>query len=592
MKVGPSFLDSIHTEKITRRRNNFDFSHARFNFLLIFLFAAVIILFLRLFFMQIINGNYYKNLSDSNRIRSTTIHAPRGVIFDRNGKPLVVNTPGFRQVSSGKTTLLDNAEALNLLAKGESLEIDSLRNYPCGVSCAHVIGYVGQITPQELIDNASLFYKSTDLIGKEGIENSYESLLRGVDGHKLTEVDAAGKEIRVLGQTDPTPGQNITLTIDEDLQKVIATSMKTVKKGAVVATNPNGEVLALFSSPTFDPNLFTMGKNYKIDPSSPYQNVSSILLDGTYQPLLDRAISGTYPPGSTFKIVAASAALTDKIIDDKFTITDTGILKVGDFSFANWFFTQYGRTEGEVNVVKAIQRSNDIFFYKIGQMLGVDRLSAFAANFGVGKILGIDLKGEASGLLPTTEWKEKVIHDKWYLGDDYHYGIGQGYLLTTPLQVNAWTQAIANGGQLFQPHILKSTKPSVISQNPLSIATQDLIRQGMIEACSTGGVAWPLFNFKVKNPDLRNKVDGKDFYIPEDVSSQSADMVGVRIACKTGTAEHGDTSKTTPHAWITLFAPAYHPQIILTILSEDSGEGSNVAGPIAKEILEKYFEKL
>ena len=294
-------------------------------------------------------------------------------------------------------------------------------------------------------------------------------------------------------------------------------------------------------------------------------------MDSDNQPLLNRAIGGTYPPGSTFKLIVAAAGLEDKVIDSNFTIQDTGILSLGSFSFSNWYFTQYGRTDGEVNIVKAIQRSNDIFFYKLAGLVGVDKLSQFAEKFGLGKKLGIDLTGEQSGIVPTEEWKKQTVGENWYLGDTYHYGIGQGYLLTTPLQVNYWTQIIANGGIGYGPHLLKThLSPSgenskLKTQKFLSNETVSLIKEGMIKACSPGGVAWPLFGFKVKDKEIK-------------------------IACKTGTAQHGGED-TMPHAWITLFAPADNPEIIITVLSESSGEGSNVTAPIAKKILEEWFRK-
>jgi penicillin-binding protein 2 len=202
--------------------------------------------------------------------------------------------------------------------------------------------------------------------------------------------------------------------------------------------------------------------------------------------------------------------------------------------------------------------------------------------------LGIDLAGERAGLMPTKEWKQKVLSEQWYLGDDYHLGIGQGYLLTTPLQVNSWTQAIANEGLLYQPHLRKDMKSRVLSSHLLTIDNFDLIRKGMIGACSLGGVAWPLFNFSVTNPKLF--IDGKNF-LPDPQATTSGKQDNTRqviIACKTGTAQHG-TEEVLPHAWITLFVPAYNPQIIVTILVESSGEGSNIAGPIAKKILTAYF---
>jgi penicillin-binding protein 2 len=594
MKPGFAFGEHIKTEKIKRR--NYEDGPRSFrmrSFLLPFFLAIILVLVgWKLFTLQIVQGSYYRGLADSNRIRTQIIHAPRGVIFDRNGTPLVYNIPGFRQTTkdkngTSKTTILNKEDALQLIAKGnQNIEVDSLRQYPFKDAMAQALGYIGQISKDELENSQFSGYLANDWLGKSGIERKYEHRLRGTDGKELVEVDAMGKQIRFLGQTDPIPGEDITLTLDAKLQQAVYNAAKNIKKGAIIASTPDGQILAMVSKPSFDPNLFTLDKTYKPSPDSPDQTVSSILLDSQNQPLLDRAIAGVYPPGSTFKIVAAATGLEKGVIDQNYRVTDTGILKLGDFSFANWYYTEYGRKEpGDLDITRAIARSNDIFFYKLAEKIGVDRLSNGAEQFGLGRKLGIDLGGEQDGLVPTTEWKQQNLHEDWYLGDTYHYGIGQGYLLTTPLQVNAWTQAIANEGTLYQPHLLKEQKAKIENQNLLNEKNFNLIRQGMIEACSTGGVAWPLFDFGVKNPKLT--IDGKDF-LP--MASSSADMRKVTVACKTGTAEHGGED-TLPHAWITLFAPAYNPQIVLTVLVESSGEGSNVAAPVAKEILEKYFEE-
>jgi penicillin-binding protein 2 len=373
--------------------------------------------------------------------------------------------------------------------------------------------------------------------------------------------------------------------LDAKLQQAAFDAMKDVKKGAAIVSTPNGEILALISKPSFDPNLFTMGQSYKIASDSSYLTVSDVLLDSQNQPLLDRTIGGVYPPGSTFKLIVASSGLMNNIIDESWEIQDTGVVTLGTFSFSNWYYTGYGGTDGMVNIVKGIKRSNDIFFYKLAEKIGVDKVSETAKKFGLGAKLGIDLQGEASGIVPTPEWKLKNIGEQWYLGDTYHYGIGQGYLLTTPLQVNAWTQIIANGGTLYLPHLLKNQVPEVKASNLLNDKNTALIKEGMVEACSPGGVAWPLFSYTIKNAKL--PIDGKNI-LGLDPASGSADMRHVVVACKTGTAENGGVD-TVSHAWITLFAPAYNPQIVITVLSENSGEGSNVAAPIAKKILDNWF---
>lgn len=596
MKPGVAFGDFITTEKIPRRRaqrlgDRDDLVSMRGIFCVVLFTLAVIILTGRLLYLQIVHGSYYRTLSDSNRIRTYTIHAPRGVIFDRNNRPLVYNIPGFRTIGDGRIKLLGRETALKLIARGDtSIGIDSLRSYPQKESSAHVLGYIGQISQEELGDKKFSSYLPGDLIGKMGLEREYEQELRGVDGKRLVEINSSGGIERTLGQNDPVPGNNIAVTLDTRLQEKAYEAIQDIKKGAVIVSTPRGEILSLVSKPSFDPNLFTLDETYAASASSQYFAITDVLNDTENQPLLNRAIAGAYPPGSTFKLITAAAGLEGRVIDEKYQVQDTGVLTVGAFSFANWYYTQYGKTESEVDVVKAIRRSNDIFFYKLAEIVGVDSLSEMAKKFGLGSPLGIDLGGEVSGTVPNPSWKKNVIGESWYLGDTYHYGIGQGYLLTTPLQVNIWTQAIANGGVLYKQHLLKSDKQQAIRDKFLGGKTVSLIRQGMIESCSPGGVAWPLFEFRIKNKELR--IDSKNFFeVPESTTSGSLkDYRKVSVACKTGTAQHGG-EKTLPHAWITLFAPAYDPQIIVTVLAESSGEGSNIAAPIAKKILEEWFSR-
>ncbi len=595
MKPGVAFGDHIKTEKIPKRGGrSYDGFRFRAYIFPLLIFITGIILLLRLVTLQMFKGSYYRSLSDSNRIRTSIIHAPRGVIFDRNNKPLVYNVPGYRQTVGKKTTLLTQEKALAGIAKGEkNIEIDSLRQYPLKEAAAHILGYVGQVSPEQLRTSLYRDYRFTDIVGKSGIEEQYERLLKGVDGKQLFEVDVSGKEMRKLGQTDPLAGQDVTLTVDSVLQQAAYTALADIKKGVVIASTPDGQILAMVSKPTFDPNLFTMGTTYKASSSS-YQNLEAILLDGQNQPLLNRAIGGVYPPGSTFKIVTAASGLENRVFDKNFTVNDTGILHIGEYSFSNWYYTQYGRTEGEVDIVKAISRSNDTFFYKAAEMINVDRLSHTAGDFGIGRVLGIDLSGEEKGVLPTKTWKKENVGEGWYLGDTFIYGIGQGFLLTTPLQVNVFTQAVANGGTLYKPHFLKQLRPEIEKKNLLHAQNTALIHEGMIKSCSTGGVAWPFFDFKVKNAALR--VDGKNILASPQAthsasSGQASDLKDFRkvtVACKTGTAQHGD-EHTLPHAWITLFAPAYNPQIVVTVLAESSGEGSNIAAPVARKVLEAYF---
>lgn len=592
-KIGPIFGESIFTGKVKKRsyKEKERERDLRSYFIPVLIIGAIFIFVIRLFFLQVVQGSYFRMLSDGNRVKTVVIHAPRGVIFDRNKVPLVYNVPGFRKTIDGKTVLISQDEAIEMIAKGDKdLEIDSLRQYPEKEAASHLLGYIGQISEEELKDPNFTGYKSGDVIGKIGIEAEYEDFLKGTNGKQLAETDSMGKVIRKLGETDAVPGRDIVLTIDSKLQKAAYGALKKVEKGAVVVSTPTGEILALVSVPSFDPNLFTLGSNYKTATDSAYPTIDSILTNSTNQPFLNRTISGIYPPGSTFKIITAATGLEDKIIDENYSVEDTGVVKLGEFSFANWFYTNYGGKDGTVNVVKGLKRSNDIFFYKLAEKIGIEKLSHMSREFMIDKGLGIDLAGEARGVVPDDSWKRKVIGEQWYLGDTYHLGIGQGYLLATPLHVNSWAQVIANGGTLYRPHIFKDLGHEVLKKNILSPSTIEPIRQGMIASCEPTGVAWPLFNFTVKNKNL--KVDGKNILeAPQATTSAGfADYKKVTVACKTGTAQQGG-EKDLPHAWITLFAPAYDPQIVITVLAEESGEGSSEAAPIAKEILKEWFSR-
>lgn len=561
-----------------------------------FLLCIFIILFLRLFYVQIVQGAYYKELSDQNRTRTFIIPSPRGIIFDRRERPLVRNVPVFEFQKGNKITILDKEDALRMINEGKEVKSSVSREYLYKGDFSHVLGYIGQISEKELNSAEFKDYIITDFVGKMGIESQYEKILHGENGKELYEVNAAGVKNRFLGRKEPIPGQNLYTTFDIDIQTAVAQAMKDVKKGAVVVSDPrDGGILAMYSKPTFDNNLFTHSKEYIADGN--YKNVLDILNDSENQPLLDRSIGGVYPPGSTFKLVTAAAALSTGAIKPETLIEDTGILRVGTFSFGNWYYLQYGGKDGNVDVVKAIKRSNDIFFYKAADEIGVNSLSNWARRFGLGRKLGIDLPGEVAGTVPTEEWKRDVLGEQWYLGDTFNYGIGQGYLLTTPLQVNFWTTVFANGGKLYKPHIIKGDVKK-ISENLVKRDYVELISKGMGESCESGGVAWPFFNFTVRNDKL--KIDGLDFTQGE--ASQSAksasasaetrkgNYVRIKIGCKTGTAQVGD-EHTLPHAWITVMAPFHNPEIVVTVLVENGGEGSSIAGPIARDIVRSYFEK-
>lgn len=516
------------------------------------------ILATRLFHLQVVKGGENRELADSNRIQVKVIHAQRGVIYDRNGKILAQNEPGFRLVR--KTLTRD--EALKLEVEGsplvKDLEIDSIRTYPLSEKTSHVLGYVSEINAEELADVKYKNYLLGDKIGRGGVEESYEKVLKGVDGGEIIEVDASGEKIRTLRRKEPIPGQNLYLTIDADLQQVAFEKLKVgVEKagsccGVIVATDPNsGQILSMVSYPSFD-----------------FKNLSSALTTSN-SPILNRVIGGVYPPGSTYKIASSLAGLETGKISGKTIFEDTGILHLGPYSFANWYFSQYGKTEGPVDVVKALQRSNDIFFYQLGIVTGEKIMGEYSKKLGLGKRLGVDIPGEVEGMIPDGDWKLKHIGEVWYPGDSLHMAIGQGFVLTTPLQVNNLISTVASDGKQYPPHlalkitdnhnkVIKEFKYDQVSSYIFKKENIDLIKKGLEAVTKDGGTAWPFFVFPVAT------------------------------AGKTGTAEIGDPKGKT-HAWYTSYAPVDRPTIALTILVEKGGEGSSTSAPIAKEIYRWYL---
>jgi penicillin-binding protein 2 len=554
MKFGSAFSDNVIRERkreqlFSKNEPGWWSGSGRFLLFTILFLSVMFILFLRLFDVTVVNGHYYRTLADANRTKEIIRHAPRGILFDRTGKPLVENV----------------ATSVPIDEKNQFLDTRYSRKYLYPEATAHVVGYVNELSARELVNEFYELrgYQLGDQVGRVGAEEVFEEELRGRHGKELVEVDATGNILRTIGRDTELPGEPVTLSLDIGLSVIAEQAFPKDKKGAVIVTKPStGEILALYSSPSYSPNAFTMGMS-----EAAYQAI----IENPDEPLLNRAIGGVYPPGSTFKLVTALAALEENAITSSTVVEDTGVITMGQFTFPNWYFKQYGRTEGMVDLVKALKRSNDIFFYKVGEMVGITKLAKWASAVGIGKPLGIELPGEVGGLMPDPAWKDahfqtpldlEARSNQWYLGDTYHIAIGQGYLLTTPLQVNTWTNVIANGGKLCRPTIEKtqSGKWKTDSCKDINVNKEniDLITKGMKEACSEGGTGYPLFGFAVP------------------------------VACKTGTAEFGDVQNKT-HAWFTVFAPIVEPEISVTVLVEEGGEGSEVAAPIAKKILEEWF---
>lgn len=556
-------------------------------------FIILAIVLTRVSMLQIIKGKYYQGLSDDNRIIKRPIAAPRGVIVDRNNVVLVRNTPYFKL--KGQDKLLNyneyaKQESTLSAEKKDAAEIVPVREYQLNKSIAHVLGYISPVTEEELkkskklISDSTIKYSARDYVGRTGIEEQFESLLKGVDGNEYVEINSSGKVQKILGSQPGIPGRTIQTSIDSGLQQFAfdriekAVRDANAPSGVVVVQNPNnGQILSLVSFPSYDDNIFTHEERSK--------EVSAAFTD-TSLPLLNRAISGTFPPGSTYKIITGLAGLESKTINFDSKFEDTGNISISGITFNNWYFSQYGKTEGEIDLRKALARSNDTFFYKLSLAMGPDKLVDESHKFKLGQILGIDIPGETSGLIPSPEWKQKTQKEMWYPGNTVNMSIGQGDVLVTPLQVASYTSVIANNGTLYQPSLVSAIfdadnrivcKKNVEKNSWSGETCRDLntsleapanlhidqhylqlVQEGLHLVTQKGGTAYPFFDFPI-------------------------DTAG-----KTGTAESFEGQK--PHAWYTGYAPFNKPEITVTVLVEKGGEGSSIAAPVAKDVMDYYFK--
>lgn len=572
-------------------------------------------------YLQINKAQNYLSLSERNSSRVYLIPAPRGIIYDRYFKALAANLPSYniflspqdlpRAKSERDTAVeqiggllglspkeLNNALAhfdfeksqrillasdlesdkiLALEARLEnfpflSVEKGIIRQYLYTDILSHILGYTGAVSESDLQKFNE--YSPTDRIGKEGLEAMYENFLKGESGERRVEVDAKSRHIKELGVKEPLAGQNVVATIDSKLQQKlygeISQTLKNLKisKAAAVAMDPrNGQVLALVSLPSYDNNLFeksastTDFKKIKNDPAAP---------------LLNRAISGQYPSGSTIKPLIGAAALQENVVTANTTIYDPGqiiIINQYDpniiYTFPDW------KAHGVTNLYSAIAESCNVYFYTVGggyggiEGLGISRIKKYLELFGLGRLSGIDLPGEAAGLIPDPDWKEKKKNEKWFIGDTYHVSIGQGDLLATPLQMASAISAIANGGKLFSPYLVDKIVDS--DKNTIKTFAPRLLRQDFI----TGK------NLEAVRKGMRQAVTAG--------SARFLNDLPVKAAGKTGTAQMAGQARE--NAWFVGFAPYDDPQIVLVIMLENAGEGSSYAVPIAKEVLKYYFSR-
>ena len=553
--------------------------------------GILVLLVGRLMQLQLIQGQENRQRSESNRVQLARAGAPRGAIFDRNGTPLTRNVPIYKlKIEDGQWEIVTREEAEERERAGETIVEEVGREYLYGEALAHIIGYLGEVTEAELAGaqqdclrrGVGCDLALGDVTGKLGVERAMEASLRGISGGTVIERGVDGAVVRKLAIREPQAGRDVTLTIDLGLQQLVAKTLGE-RKGAVVVSDPvSGEILALASGPGFDPNIFNRSTFDKLSAGKELGvNSKSIkeILDNDDKPLFNRVLAGLYPPGSVFKIVTATAGLEEGEIDEQTEIEDTGEIKIGEFRYGNWYFDQYGRTEGFLDIVGAIRRSNDIFFYKVGEKLGGEALAEWASRFGLGKLVGLNLGGEALGLVPSPEWKERVKGERWFLGNTYHFAIGQSDLQVTPLQMHQVASVVAAGGKLCRPSLVREAlgvakvPEGDCEELGISEETEELVKEGMLAACAPGGTAFVFANFSLSEASPSGEISDRD-----------------RVACKTGTAQFGDPQDRT-HAWFVAFGPTEEPEILVTVLLEAAGEGSEQAAPVAKNIFSYWFHE-
>lgn len=564
---------------------------------------VIAVLIGRAAYLQLYQGEYYAGLADGNRIRIVPSMAPRGTFYDRNGELLVTNRPGFSvsllpltapisddviarlsdllkvPTDEIKTKIAGHSgfnpiriktdvtpDIVSIIEEQKSqypgvvIEVTPIRDYILKQEGAHTFGYVSEINDTELEKMKDEGYKSGDIIGKFGIEKIYDKELRGENGGQQVEVDVSGKPVQILGRKEPVPGDDLELTIDIKLQQAAEkavdeqlTQIGAHAAAAVVMNPQTGEILAMVSRPAFDPNLFAHGISSK---------EWNQLNNNPYHPMDNKTITGEYPPGSTFKIVTGTAALTEGVVTPDEQIFDSG---------HHWIIPK-GNADGEalgwLNFRSALAHSDNVYFYEMGNRLGIDRLEKYARMFGLGAKTGIDLPYEASGLVANRRYKEKNFDDgEWYLSETFDAAIGQGFNLVTPLQAAMVMGEIAADGKRYKPHVVnriiapdgsvvKDFQPELLSQ--LDVPEEDikLVQDGLHDVTKYGTAASSFRGFTVD------------------------------IAGKTGTAEN---SQGRDHGWFVAYGPFDNPNVVVAVIVENGGYGSQSAVPIGRKILEAAF---
>ena len=560
-------------------------------------FCLFMVLALSLFRMQILQGSYYRALSKKNHIRLVYLEAARGKILDRNGKPIVTNRLSFNctaflRESHGSVSqsirrlagLLDErpedlkarfekkrAGVYNTVLLAEDIEPEKamaveeelhrlpgimvetrpVREYPLGEAAAHLSGFIGPLTGSEAQELEGFGYRPSDWIGRDGIEKNYENYLKGRSGGLQLEVNSRGQFLRVLGVKEPEEGRPLYLSVDADLQQAVQKLLDGRPGAVMVMELGAGEILAMNSSPSYNPNLFASTKGRKkVDP----------YLSGDFSPMLNRSIQGQYPLGSVFKVITGLAALESRKITPASTQVCPGFYTLGNRVFRCW----KEKGHGAQNLTEAYAHSCDIYFYLAGLAAGPDAIGRKAMEFGFAAVTGVDLPGEKKGLVPSKAWKQKKLQSGWFDGDTLNFSIGQGYLQVTPIQALNMMAAIATDGRLLRPHLVKQIDKQTVAvpharHVELSPAHLQAIQEGL---------------HAVVNSDTG--------------TGRLAKIPGVTVAGKTGTAEAG---KEDTHAWYAGYAPAENPKVAFVIFLEHGGHGGVEAAAVARGTLEKLKEK-
>ena len=572
------------------------------------LIFTVIILTIKLWDLQIMKGSEMRKLSEQNRIRIKKVVAPRGVIFDKAGRIMADTRPSFNmyvtpedikdfnQTVDGLAKLINidreeiidkmkisssfppsfpvkiksdismdevaKVEAHRIYLPGVTIQIEPKRNYPYGKMIAHMLGYVSEISDEELKNKELKSYSPGDNIGRYGLERAYETFLRGKDGEKRVEVDAMGREVRTLEIIEPIPGNNLYLNVNLDIQLAVEKAFENKKGGCIAVETKTGAVLALVSRPSFDPNKFASGITK--------EDWKAITTDKLH-PLQNRVTQGRYPPGSTFKIVSALKVLEEGIINER-----TSFSCRGGFPFGNRVFKCWKKGgHGSVSVHRGIVESCDVFFYNVGLKLGVDRIHEMSEAIGLGKITGIDLPGEKNGLVPSTAWKQKTYGQPWYEGETVSVSIGQGAVWLSPIQLVQLSTFVANEGVTFKPQIVNR----IVSTEGKTIKT--------FEPVMNANAKLKKEVFKIVKEGMRGVVN------EQSGTAHGSHLQNISMGGKTGTAQSvGEKGKNLgDHAWFIAFAPVDDPAVSISVLVEYGGHGSSAAAPVAKLIAETLFKE-